>query len=212
LHRVEEAREVLKTLVERDSGDREAGLLLAVLFSDDKRYEEAVEVLAKLHRQRPQDREISFRFGSALEQAGAVDSCLAVFDHMLAEDPNDALCLNYTGYLCIDRGIRLEEALSRVQRAVAIDPENGAYLDSYGWGLYRLRRPEEAVEQLRRAAELSPKEPIIHRHLGEVLSSLGKSDEARKALRKARELDPGDPEAKRLLDELEHRKPGQPAN
>jgi Flp pilus assembly protein TadD len=165
-------------------------------------FDRAAATLRRVLRAVPQDGEIAFRLGTALEQAGEVDSALAVFDRLLRQEPGNALVLNYVGYLCIDRGIRLEEAVAQVQRAVEIDPENGAYLDSYGWGLHRLDRTEEAVEVLRQAVARSPREPVIHLHLGQALEALGRTDEARKAYRKAADLNPKDEEARRLLRDL----------
>ena len=59
--------------------------------------------------------------------------------------------LNYLGYMNADRGVRLEEALQLIEKAVALDPENGAYLDSLGWALFRLDRLDEAEQYAARA-------------------------------------------------------------
>ena len=55
-------------------------------------------------------------------------------------EPDSAPVLNYLGYMNADRGVRVAEALTLIERAVALDPENGAYLDSLGWALFRLDR------------------------------------------------------------------------
>ena len=69
----------------------------------------------------------------------------------LAVDPDSAPVLNYLGYMNVDRGVRLEEAARLIEKAVAQDPENGAYLDSLGWAQFRLSRYEEAEKSLRAA-------------------------------------------------------------
>jgi tetratricopeptide (TPR) repeat protein len=74
--------------------------------------------------------------------------------------------------------VRLEEALTLIERAVAIDPENGAYLDSLGWVLYRLKRFAQAEEQLRRAVSKGNPNAVVLDHLGDVLQHRGNVSEA----------------------------------
>jgi Flp pilus assembly protein TadD len=65
--------------------------------------------------------------------------------------------LNYLGYMNADRNVRVEEAYSLIQKAVAIEPQSAAYQDSLGWALYRLnrwtspRRPSAARSSATRA-------------------------------------------------------------
>ena len=78
------------------------------------------------------------------------------------------MTLNYLGYMLADRGTRLDEALGYIRRAVALDPQNGAYLDSLGWVYYKMGNYELAEENLRRASERMGDDPTIHDHLGEL--------------------------------------------
>ena len=55
------------------------------------------------------------------------------------------MTLNYLGYMLADRGTRLDEALD-ISAAVALDPANGAYLDSLGWVYYKMGNYELAEE------------------------------------------------------------------
>jgi tetratricopeptide (TPR) repeat protein len=96
-----------------------------------------------------------------------------------------------------DRGVRLEEALAFLEKAVALDPENGAYLDSLGWALYRLDRLERAEAQLRKAVTKIGTNGVVLDHLGDVLKRRGAVREALDYWRKALE---GDDES----DELDH--------
>ena len=84
---------------------------------------------------------------------------------MLADDPKNAMTLNYLGYMLADRDTRLEEALGYIRRAVALDPQNGAYLDSLGWAYYKLGNYDLAEENLRRASERINNDPTVHQHL-----------------------------------------------
>ena len=73
-----------------------------------------------------------------------------------------------------DRGTRLDEALGYIRRAVALDPQNGAYLDSLGWVYYKMGNYELAEENLRRASERMGDDPTIHDHLGELYLKTGR--------------------------------------
>jgi len=73
-----------------------------------------------------------------------------------------------------DRGTRVEEALGYIRRAVTLDPQNGAYLDSLGWAYYRLGNYDLAEENLRRASERIGNDPTVHQHLGELYQKTGR--------------------------------------
>ena len=93
---------------------------------------------------------------------------------MLADDPKNAMALNYLGYMLADRGTRVEEALGYIRRAVALDPQNGAYLDSLGWAYYKLGNYDLAEENLRRASERIGNDPTVQQHLGELYQKTGR--------------------------------------
>ena len=102
---------------------------------------------------------------------------------------------NYLGYMWADKGVHLQESLELIQEALKLDPDNGAYLDSLGWVLYRLGRYDEALPYLRHAVETLQKEDrqddaTVLDHLAEVLLKLGKRDEAILALKRAVQADP----------------------
>ena len=97
-----------------------------------------------------------------------------MFRKVLASDPRNAMALNYLGYMLADRGVRLEEALSLIKKAVQEEPQNGAYLDSLGWAYYKMGNYEMAEESLRRAMDHISKDPTVHDHMGEVYAKTGR--------------------------------------
>ena len=119
---------------------------------------------------------------------------------MIAEDPKNADALNSFGYMLAERGQKLDEAIGFVQRALAIDPGNGAYLDSLGWAYYKQNRFEQAEAPLREAAEKLPAVSVIQDHLGDLLNKRGLLDEAVAAWEKALEGD-GDSISRAVIDD-----------
>ena len=54
----------------------------------------------------------------------------------------------------VERSENLEEAGQFIRRALEMEPNNGAYIDSLGWLLNKQGKFEEALVELLRAAEL----------------------------------------------------------
>ena len=52
--------------------------------------------------------------------------------------------------------MKLDESLNFIKQAVALEPTNGAYLDSLGWVYFKLGRTHQALTYLLKAAEFFP--------------------------------------------------------
>jgi tetratricopeptide (TPR) repeat protein len=101
-----------------------------------------------------------------------------VFREALGVEPNAAPVLNYLGYMNADRGERIEESLALIEKAVALDPGNGAYLDSLGWAQFRMGRVEQAEANVRRALEQQGTNAVVLDHMGDILNRRGQLREA----------------------------------
>lgn len=166
-------------------GDLEVGLAAVQGFQADRRYEETLPVLEELTQRHPDSLEAHFLLGVARERTGAADRAATSFLRVLEINPEHDPTLNYLGYMWADRGENLERALELVQRAVHLDPHNGAYIDSLGWAYYRLGQYPEAREQLERAVQLAPGDPVVYEHLGDVYVALGENGKAAELYRRA---------------------------
>ncbi|WP_288938268.1 tetratricopeptide repeat protein [uncultured Roseovarius sp.] len=102
----------------------------------------------------------------------------ADFRKALELNPGQPQVLNYLGYSLVEKQIKLDEALSLIEQAVASQPNSGYIVDSLGWVLYRLGRYDEAIGHMERAAELMPVDPVVNDHLGDVLWAVGRHTEA----------------------------------
>jgi Tfp pilus assembly protein PilF len=98
-----------------------------------------------------------------------------------------------------ERGQNLAEARQLIEKAVALEPKNAAYLDSLGWVLYKLNRPAEALGWLQKAIEHSEgPDPTLYDHLGDVYANMDKLPEAREAWRKSLSIEPNTEIEKKL--------------
>jgi tetratricopeptide (TPR) repeat protein len=159
------------------------------------------------------DRNLLFTRAAALERLDQVNEAAALFRTLVEAEPNDANAANYLGYMWADRQMHLEEALELIARAVALDPENSAYLDSLGWVHFRLGDLDEAERWLRRAIDLGAGlgDGTIYCHLGEVLLSGGEREEGRRYLLLGLDMGCDDPDHVRsLLESTENDQPRQP--
>ncbi len=120
---------------------------------------------------------------------------------ILAADPDNATALNALGYTLADRTTRYTEALELVTRALALQPNEPAILDSMGWVLFRTKRYEESVQYLSRAYAGFP-DPEVASHLGEVLWVKGDTDAAMAVWQGALLRDPGHPALLGTLNRL----------
>ncbi len=124
-----------------------------------------------------------------LEQ-GQVSQALRLFEQLATDYPDDLQMINAYAYTLVDRTDRLEEAEPLLQKVVAAEPENAAFLDSLGWLQYRQGKLQAAEKTLQKAWSLDP-DPEIAAHLGEVLWKLGKRQAAMRIWNEARQKNPG---------------------
>ena len=163
---------VMRDAVAEHADDVQAHLTLAEVLQDAARAEEADQVLDQAAERFPSEIGVPFQRGALLEQRKDYPRAELAFRQALARDPLHAPSLNYLGYMLAERGDRLDEAVSLVERALAIDPDNGSYLDSLGWAYFKQGKTAEARKHLERAADLSKSNSVIQDHLGDVLLAL----------------------------------------
>jgi len=164
---------------------------IGVSYSRLQVYDSAIVWLEAAQEEEPAELNVRFSLGAAYERAGRFADADTTFQQLIAVDSNHAGALNYLGYMYAERGIHLETSLLLIERAVNLEPENSAYLDSYAWILYRLDRLDEAAEQIRKAFKyMSVEDPVMYDHYGDILARQGQLGQAREQWSKALELDP----------------------
>ncbi|MDO8629431.1 MAG: hypothetical protein Q7R41_02965, partial [Phycisphaerales bacterium] len=108
---------------------------------------------------------------------------------VLAIRPNDESLSNDLAYNWIDRGIHLDEAERLIRYAVGHIPRQAAFLDTYGWLLYKRGDFSGAEVWLSRANRIrGGDDPVIHDHLGDANWRRGRRTEAIENWKKAVEL------------------------
>jgi tetratricopeptide (TPR) repeat protein len=177
LGRVGEAVSQLQALMNNTPADRELYLSIAQVYSQAKQFAEAEQAVNKAlgYSSKAEEEGYSrFMLGSIYERQKKYDLAEEQFKKVLAADPLNASAANYLGYMLADRGVRLEESVKYIQKALELEPNNGAYLDSLGWAYYKMNRCDLAEPPLEKAARLMSDDPTIHEHLGRLYLRMGK--------------------------------------
>jgi len=151
----------------------------------------------------PDDLEMLYRYGVALEKLKRRDEAKAVMEKIVAKDPTNADALNYLGYSLAEEGHDLDKALEMIRTALQKEPDNPFFLDSLAWTLHRLKRADEALAAIEQAIAHKVKDAIIWEHYGDIAAAAGHKVEAQKAYRTALELGSETPTAvKKKLEAL----------
>jgi tetratricopeptide (TPR) repeat protein len=176
------------------SGQLEKMMAAADAYGRLKLYDAAVRISREAAAKNPESRDALFRLGSSLERAGDAAESEKVFLQLLALKPNDAATLNYLGYMWADQGVKLERAKEMLEKAVAREPRNAAYLDSLGWAYFRLGQMPEAEKNLREAYRREPADPTIEEHIGDLEAREGNVEGAIRHWEKALDLKHEEPD------------------
>lgn len=178
-------KEAIK-VVERASKGSASGidrlLTMARIYQKGRQFDKAEERIKAANELADSDEAriaVLFAFGSLYEQAKRFEMSEASFRELLEISPDNAGALNYLGYMFADRGVNLDEAHDLVQRALDLEPDNGAYLDSLGWVYYRQDKLELAAKYIERSLKQYEDDPVVHTHLGDVYYKQGRIADAK---------------------------------
>ena len=132
---------------------------------------------------------VSYTLAMLYERVERFDDMERLLRELIAKDPTHAHARNALGYHFADRNQRLPEALSLIEQALRLAPNDAHIIDSMGWVQFRLGNLAAAEKYLRQAYRQQP-DAEISTHLGEVLWVAGKTEEAESFLRAAFRADP----------------------
>src|SRR5438552_3370781 len=112
-----------------------------------------------------------------------------LFTHALAVTSNNDVALNNLGITFLDKG-QLDEAISRLQAAIDLRPENGPAHDNLAKALLKKGQVAEAMVHYRKFLEIEPANVEARNTLGTALIQQGKFTEAIDQWEKALAIQP----------------------
>jgi len=198
------ARKILEQAQAEAGNDRDQQQLIqgeAQILRDAERNQEAATVLEDGIKRFPDNIDLLYDYAMVADKINNYETMETALRKIIDVAPNSPHAYNALGYSLADRNVRLPEALSLIQKALKLAPEDPFITDSLGWAQFRLSNLDEAEKQLRHAYALRP-DPEIGVHLGEVLWVSGKQAEAKQLWRDAQQKDPQNDVLKNTLSRL----------
>ncbi len=178
---VDQATADVRSLLKGGPEDRDVYVRLAIIYTRAKRWNDALDVLAKaeqLSTKTDDKAYVSFLRGDLYQRQKMYDQAESEFKKVLnltpPTDPSSAATLNYLGYMNADRGVKLEESLNYIKQALSFEPNNAAYLDSLGWAYFKLGKYDLAEDNLNKAALHMGSDPTVQEHLGDLYQKTGR--------------------------------------
>ncbi len=186
---VKEARELIRRVPEKTPDDARAKVLAeAQVLRDAKLWRDASDVLTQANKKFPDDVDLIYEQSMMAEKLNRLADMERLLRRVIELKPDHQHAYNALGYSLAERNVRLPEARTLIQKALALSPGEPSITDSLGWVEYRLGNRDEAVRLLREAYRGQP-DAEIAAHLGEVLWVTGQTAEARKVWREGRQRD-----------------------
>lgn len=135
-------------------------LLLAYVYNLRTFYDSAEFQLNKLLDEGYSSAQIYALLGYATWKQGLVQEALEHYHKLLELDPGNVNAINSVGFILADSGKDLNEAEKFCRQAVELKPQNGAYLDSLGWTLFKKGEFSQSLNYLKEAARYSNSKSI----------------------------------------------------
>ncbi|MBN2791276.1 MAG: tetratricopeptide repeat protein [Desulfuromonadales bacterium] len=199
--RADEAVEVLKQALHDSIQQPDIYYYLAAFLGDRNDYRQALEYTTAGVQFFPEDVRLRYQLGIIQEKLGDRNAAVASMEKILKVDPDHADALNFLAYHQAEKGLDLELALTRVQKALELNP-SGYIVDTLGWVLFKMGRLAESRVQLEDAAQLHPEDAVIAEHLGDLYREMKLWRKARDSYRRSLELDPTATHVQEKLDQL----------
>jgi Tfp pilus assembly protein PilF len=141
-----------------------------------------MEAAVKAH---PEDSGVYLSMADLYTDAGREEQALKTLEAAAQKFPDEADILNYLGYMLADRGVRLDESVKHITRALELDPDNHSYQDSLGWAFFKRGDLQQAESYLAKAAAGLPRNSVVQDHYGDLLARRGRHADAIAAWTKA---------------------------
>ncbi|POP53497.1 tetratricopeptide repeat protein [Zhongshania marina] len=154
--------------------------LEAEILRKEARYQQGYDLLSEALSTNTDSEELRYARSLFSERLGNIDAVEHDLQHIISRDPDNATALNALGYSLANLDpSRLDEAELLVKRALELEPNDPAIIDSYGWIMLLKGNISEAVSLLEKAFKQTQDHEIAA-HLGEALWLSG--DQARAKL------------------------------
>ena len=183
LQQMHEAEQILTQLLERSPSDVMLMSMLGNLYRDTNRPELAEQKYKWVleHSKNVNKKELAhvyFMLAIVQDKMGHKENRDDSLLQALTLTPDDAEMLNYLGYVWLDEGKNISEAMQYIERAHQLTPKKPHIWDSLAWGYYKQGDLDKALSYAEKAADTMPYSALVQSHLGDIYLALGRKREA----------------------------------
>lgn len=180
-NQVQKALDMVRSVPVHTSEQREQQVLAEEqILRDSGDYQSAFDTLTSALHRMPDSTDLLYERAIVSDKLNRLDTLEKDLRRVIALKPEYAHAYNALGYSLADRSIRLDEALTLIQKAQSLAPDDPFIMDSLGWVQFRMGHVQESIATLRQAYAIQD-DPEIAAHLGEALWASGDQTAARNA-------------------------------
>ena len=183
------AENILRELYPGRIGNPEINYLLGLVIKKQKRNNEAVPFFQRVLKSKPDDGDAINMLAETYADSRLYAQSDSLYEKALQHAKNKPFLQNNYSYNLAERGENLEYANSLIDRALQDDPDNGAFLDTKGWILFKMGRYEKAIDYLLKSLQVKDKDADVYEHLGDVYIKSGERQNALAAWKQALSID-----------------------
>lgn len=176
-------------------------LLSSEILRKSQQHQAGFDLLSAALDKHPADTQLRYARSLFAERLGDLKAVEADLSAILEREPDNATALNALGYTLANLTSRLDEAEQLVRRALTLEPDEAAIIDSLGWILLLKGDTEAARTLLKKAFEIIQDHEIAA-HYGEALWLLNEQDKAREVWKKGLQDTPNSPIIMETLERL----------
>lgn len=165
--------------------------LMGIINSNNKHYSEAISNYSEAIKRDIEYADAWSELGSLFMKNNEFSKGDSCYVQALSIEPDNPLFNNNFAYSLSERSSELFKAQELAKKAISLDPENGSYLDTYGWILFKQGNINKAIIILEKAVQrTSEQSAIILYHLSEAYKQANEDEKAQITLKKALLIDP----------------------
>jgi Tfp pilus assembly protein PilF len=116
--------------------------------------------------------------GDVLDRLNKPDSAEHYYALAISKNSDDPLANNNYAYFLSQDTAKLQFAIELSKKAILAEPENAAYLDTYGWIMFKMNNLDTAFEYIEKAYKLDSTNYDIMEHLGDIYEKKGNIEQA----------------------------------
>jgi len=173
-----------------------------------KAYPQAIRAINRaIDIQPEEDRELLASMyttlGDAYNSAKQYTESDSAYEAAMRLDPRNATLLNNYAYYLSVRGVRLDDAERMSKRSLELRQDEGTFLDTYGWILYKQGKYRDALDYIQRAVDAAGDraDGTLWDHLGDALYRTGERDKAVDAWKQAQQRKADNPLLEKKISE-----------